>query len=166
MNLQIGNYVIDKKHLEYLILNFGKDEHLLTMSDINGEDKMNYRAVEKICAPIVTNILSEKMANAKGSVIYLEAIRNILQSFLNKNLARKKRLFLIWKSIFIFRIWRNWILEQNNLTLSKNFITSNSYMSIEINAHFLFMLFQKISSNSNLNSSMCVPWLMSSQPCE
>lgn len=127
------------------------------MSDINGENKMNNRAVEKICAPIVTNILSEKMANTKGSVIYLEAIRNSLQSFLNKNFAQKKRLFLIWKSVFIFRIWRNWILEQNNLTLLKNFITSNSYMSIEIHAHFLLMLFEKILSNPNLNSSMCVP---------
>ncbi|KYN23201.1 hypothetical protein ALC57_04378 [Trachymyrmex cornetzi] len=166
VNLQIGNYIINKKHLEYLILNFGKDKHLLTISDINGEDKMNYRAVEKICDPIVTNILNEKVANAKGSVIYLKAIRNILDSFLNKNLAHRERLFLIWKSVFIFRIWRNWILEQNDLILSKNFITSNSYMSVEINAHFLLMLFQIILSDSNLNSSMCVPWLMSSQPCE
>jgi len=92
VNLQIGNYVINKKHLEYLILNFGKDKHLLTMFDINGEDKINYRAVEKICDPIVTNILREKVSNAKGSVIYLKTIRNILQSFLNKN-SKKEIIF-------------------------------------------------------------------------
>lgn len=34
VNLQIGNYVINKEHLEYLILNFGKDKHLCLLTNV------------------------------------------------------------------------------------------------------------------------------------
>lgn len=93
---------------------------------------MNFQAVENICSIRVTKIL-RTMPSTQGTVVFLKMTKDILDSSLDKNIAAIEQIYLIWKSVFFLRIWRQWLLE-NGYTL-QNFISSNAYTCIEINAH-------------------------------
>lgn len=165
--LPFGKYIISSSHLKYLIDNVSKDQHLLTESDLNANDKMNFQAVEKISCPQVINLLKKLVPDSQGTIVYLSLINDILNAFLNKSITSKRRLYLMWKSVFILRIWRHWILKSKSYKVSKNFLSLNSYLCIEINAHALVVLMRQFSTNSEkLRPEMFLPWLMSSQPCE
>ncbi|XP_039308141.1 uncharacterized protein LOC120358322 isoform X2 [Solenopsis invicta] len=66
----------------------------------------------------------------------------------------------MWHATFFLRLWRRW-LQENNYSIDKNVITSNAYTSIELNAHGLLILIEKLRENNQFT-----PWLCSSQPCE
>ena len=70
---------------------------------------------------------------------------------------------------FIFvRYWRQWVLRNKQYTLEKNFITTNAYICIELNAHAL-ITFLLALQNSKLvfDAYKCyLPWLLGSLPCE
>lgn len=123
--LPLGNFVASSTHLRILIAEKEKEEHALTMTDLDNKDKMNFRAVENICSIRVTKIL-RTMPSTQRTVVFLEMTKDILDSFLHKNIAAIERIYLIWKSVFFLRIWRQWLLE-NGYTL-QNFITSNVYL--------------------------------------
>ncbi|CAH1106806.1 unnamed protein product [Psylliodes chrysocephalus] len=78
----------------------------------------------------------------------------------------ENRLYNLWYSVFILRIWRQWIKQSDSYTLKDNFITLNAYTCIEINAHSIISIIKKFSSDESLPKNMFTPWLMSSQPCE
>lgn len=63
---------------------------------------------------------------------------------------------------FFLRIWLQWLLE-NGYTL-QNFITSNAYTCIEINAHTIVAAVNLFRQKGL--PELFVPWLYSSQPCE
>ena len=51
-------------------------------------------------------------------------------------------------------------------TLKDNFITTNAYMCIEINAHSLLMFFLRLRDTFPDNNDSFVPWMLGSQSCE
>jgi len=58
-------------------------------------------------------------------------------------------------------------MKNNDLTLKNNFITSNAYSCIELNALALINLVKYFSKLENgEDSQMFIPWLYSSQTCE
>lgn len=46
--LYMGNYVVSITHVIILIEEVGKDRHHLTLGDIDGNDRMNFRLMEKM----------------------------------------------------------------------------------------------------------------------
>ena len=56
------------------------------------------------------------------------------------------------------------MLCHKEYTLEKNFISLNSYISIEINAHAVIILLLILRARGK--SECCYPWLFGSQPCE
>lgn len=88
-------------------------------------------------------------------------MKRISVSFL-EDVPFSERLQNIWYCVFFLRLWRGW-LTQNNKNLKK-FITSNTYMCIELNAHFILLLYKKLR-NCNLLKYF-YPTLFSSQACE
>lgn len=122
---------------------------------------MNFNAVEKLCAPRVTKLLSS-IPDSQGTKQFLILIDHILNSFLNKKLRIEERIYFIWHATFFLRLWRRW-LQENNYSIDKNFITSNAYTSIELNAHGLLLLIEKLRERK---TDQFIPWLYSSQPCE
>lgn len=120
---------------------------------------MNFDAVEKLCAPRVTELLSA-IPDSQSTKQFLILIKHILNSFLDKKLKIEERIYSIWHGTFFLRLWRKW-LQENNYSIDKNFITSNAYTSIELNAHGLLILIEKSRTTNQFT-----PWLCSSQPCE
>jgi len=53
--IPMGNYFATVDHLMELTRTFSKDKHLLTVSDLKPEDKMNFSSAEKMCS---TNVLT------------------------------------------------------------------------------------------------------------
>lgn len=120
---------------------------------------MNFDVVEKLCVPRVTELLSS-IPDSQGTVQFLILIRHILNSFLNKKLRIEERIYSMWYTTLFLRLWRRW-LQENGYSIDKNFITSNAYTYIELNAHGLLILLEK-----SRESCEFTPWLYSSQPCE
>lgn len=166
--IPLGNYIASKTHLEVLLTVVTKDKHLLAKNDLNCDDKMNFDAVEKISKEHVIELLNTHIPQSQGTVAYLKIIRFVLDSFLSKHLTPSERLYKIWFATLFLRILRHWILAHKDYTLKNNFITANSYMCIEFNAHALVIAILKFGEHNqdqHLDQHF-LPWLFSTQPCE
>lgn len=136
-------------------------EHPMMLFYILGTDKMNFDAIDKMSSACVTDLLlKNEETKATGQLLIIT--RYILDSFLNKSISVKERVYLIWYAVFFLRFWRAWIIEQKDLSLSKNWITLNIYTCVELNAHGLMIMIER---HRNTPKLIC-PWLYSSQPCE
>lgn len=91
-------------------------------------------------------------------------MKDIHDSFINTEVPCRLSIFKIWRTLFIVRGWRVWLLQTKGRTLNNNFITSNTSTCIEINAHSLVRIVQELRDSNN--ADLFRPWLMSSQPCE
>ena len=163
--LPLGNYVAGVHHLRMVQVKFGKDMHGLRQKDINHKDKQNYEAVLRMTSESVF-ILLNQIPDAKGTVAYLQVLRCIIDSFLDKSLQPLARIEIIWFALFFLRYWRHWIILHPQYTLDNN-ITQNAYMCVELNAHSLLTFLRTVQNISRTGSSVgFLPWLLGSQSCE
>ena len=88
----------------------------------------------------------------------------IAQSFLSTTINPLERLYCIHFSLYFVRIWRHWILKKNNYSVINNFLSFNSYVCFEINAHGLLNLIFRCLEDKSFKYFL--PWLFSSQACE
>lgn len=165
VEIVIGNKTASPQYLKYLINNFSKDKHLLTEQDLKLEDKMNFKAAEKMCSNNVINLL-KTMPDTEATCAYLNIMNLVTSSFLAKELDIEKRLYNLWYCVFFVRIWRKWIKDNNKYSLANNFITTNCYVCIELNAHALINVIVNIRNNPHLSKNIFLPNLFSSQTCE
>lgn len=84
----------------------------------------------------------------------------MLKSFTDELISAEERIYLIWYAVFFLRFWKRWICSSSFRT--RNFITSNAYMCIELNAHTLI---NAVIKCRDMNEQLLV-WLCNSQPCE
>lgn len=71
-----------------LIEKVGKDNHLLTKSDLKVEDKMNYSSAEKMYSTAVIKLLHENFEVrdiAPGAAAYLKLMQCIITAFLDES---------------------------------------------------------------------------------
>lgn len=66
--------------------------------------------------------------------------------------------------VFCLRYWRLWLTCDEVYSLEKNFISSNAYLSVEINAHSLLLLVRKCRKEND--PALLLTWLYGSQQCE
>lgn len=164
-SLPIGrDNFIQLKQLYYLLDHFTKDKHELTASILNPVDKQNFRSVEKMCSTKVTSLLKLSVKNSRGTVIFLESIRDVTEAFLRKDLTPLERIRKMWYRVFILRLWRRYILAHRNYSLDKNFLTANCYSCIELNAHSLVQIIVFLRSINQ--PDWFLPHLFGSQQCE
>lgn len=135
-----GNYFIDWSHLNILLQEFGKDEHQLTASVLNPIDRQNLSSVLRMCGQKVVEMMRENVNGSDATSLFLQIMNDIIESFMNQNLTALQRIRKIWYSLFIIRIWRQYILSHKNYTLKDNFLRSNCYSCIQLNAHSLILL--------------------------
>lgn len=157
-------YFVRIDQLDFLVKNFTKDQHQLTPSVLNPIDRMNFPSVLRMCDANVINLLKENVKNSVGTVIYLEMMRDIIESYRDKDLHPIDRIQKIWYAVFICRLWREYVESKSHLTLEANFLTHNCYTCIELNAHclVLIMLYLKERDMPHLFR----PEFFESQPCE
>lgn len=91
-------------------------------------------------------------------------MRDINDCFTDVSLTALQTVRKIWYSLFLIRIWRESILSSKNYKLKDNFLSSNCFSCLELNAHELInclLYLKKINKPEWFK-----PYLFSSQPCE
>ena len=163
--LPMGQYLAGAHHLRILVNAFSKDQHGIRLTDINHKDRQNFDAVTRITSPSVF-VLLEKIPDAKGTLKYLQLLRNFLDAFLHKHLTPLERIRKVWYTIFFLRYWHKWISCHKKYTIKENFITSNANSGVELNGHALVNLVMLMRDKIPNGSELFCPWLLGSQPCE
>lgn len=163
-NFQFGNFFVQQQHLEELLKICDKDKHGLTPSCLNPLDRQNVESAKRICDQQVINLLKRKVSGSEGTVQFLQIMSDVYLPFDDEKLELLDRVRKLWRSLFLVRIWRKFVLDSPGLTLKKNFMSSNCFYCIEQNAHsFVFILrYLRDEQLTHLFS----PSMYSSQPCE
>lgn len=162
--LPIGKYYIQQSHLKQLIGKFPKDMHNLTLSTLNPIDKQNFDSVKRMCSDKVINLLRCEVHNSHGTVKFLELMQCIIDSYMDQTLSPLQRVYKIWYSVFMLRLWRAFIVSKKSLRLKENFMSMNCYICIELNAHSLLKMLIQLKKINMPNLFM--PHQLGSQPCE
>lgn len=162
--LPFGTHLIRVQHLYELLQKCSKDKHLLTPSTLNPTDKQNFDSVKKMCSPLVIKCLREQVANCDGTILYLQLLHDIVNSFMDQNLNALQRIRKLWYAVFLLRIWRRYIISHKKYTLKENFLTANCYSCIEMNAHSLVLCILHLEEIDK--PQLFLPHLYESQPCE
>ena len=108
----------------------------------------------------------ETIPDAKGTLLYLDMIKHIVDSYLSKKSSPLRCIRHAWYAVYFCRYWRYWLLHNPNYTLQNNFITSNAYCCIELNAHALIIFLITLRDSDNKCDKKIFPCLLGSQPCE
>lgn len=138
----MGDKQASVSHLKIMISSFPKDIHGLVMSDICPEDRQNYSSFEKVIDPHVLNCLHQHVIGSEATVAYLEMSRVICSAFIEIDWTPKQRIEHIWHALYFFRAWREWV-KQSTAYNFENFISSNAFSCMEINAYALIHLIIK-----------------------
>lgn len=157
-------YFISNSHLERLLHSLGKDEHQLTATVLNPTDRQNFSSALRICDKNTTDLLEKYIKGSDATTMFLIIMRNYIDAYMNRELSPIERIEKVWYSVFIIRIWRRYILINKKLTLSENFLSSNCYSCLEINAHGLVLILLGLREQNA--AQFFQPHHFSSQPCE
>ncbi|CAF3235280.1 unnamed protein product [Rotaria sp. Silwood2] len=184
--MMMGENVISIDYLLQLIESQSKFKHNLVKSDICPRDKQNYRSCEKLCAAL--EYLKE-ISGSDATVVYINIIRCVIIAFIDTSTTTSDRIYHAWLAVFLCRLWRTWldlipkrqlnkrISEMNNIseiakdkfkqkTTKRNFfITSPSFLCLEINAHNFTYLTLLVAENQLPIETLNV-FLFNSQTCE
>lgn len=162
--LPFGNYFIKQSHLKKIIVCFSKDVHNLTPMILDPVDKQNYGSAERMCDKRVTDLLRNSLNGSDGTIKFLEIMKYVNESFMDESLNPLERVYKLWYSVFILRMWREFINSKKKSTLKHNFLTLNSYTCIEMNAHSIVLCMAQLKKN-NL-PQLFLPKIFNSQHCE
>lgn len=162
--LPFGNHFIRLSHLYELIAKLPKDKHQLTASTLSPVDRQNFKSVRRICDTNVTTLLRDHIKHSEGTVQYLQMIRDILDSLMDPKLSPLQRIRKIWYPLFLIRIWRKFIKSSKKYTCKDNFMSSNCYSCVELNAQAIVKCVLYLKQINK--SEYFMPWLFDSQPCE
>lgn len=79
-----------------LIQCVSKDQHGLTVSDLNEKDKMKFRPVEKMTKDAVIECLRKHVPLSGGTVHFLTMMSEVMSSYMSSDLAPLQRVYNIW----------------------------------------------------------------------
>lgn len=117
----------------------------MTLYDIEPNDRQNFKSAEKVSSSKIIDLLKAHVPDSEGTILYLEMMNSLISAYMDDTIEY-------------------WMQQQPAYHLDKNFITSNCYACIEINAHSI------VKCTSNLHSTnepqLFAPNLFDSQPCE
>lgn len=161
--LPFGNRQISVAHLKIMISSVPKNIHGITYNDVSPDDRQNYGSLEKIMKPRVTEALEKYVTGSEGTVAYIKICDFVTSSFLDGKLKPLERIFRIWYSVFFLRAWKKWLVERE-YDLADNFISSNAFECIEINAYCLLGLVVRLRESNQ--PKLFQTKLFDSQTCE
>lgn len=162
--LPCGKYYVEQSHLKQLIQMFTKDKHNLSPMVLNPIDKQNFESVLRICDDKVIELLRNHVIGSQATVKFLTITKYFIDSYMDLRLMPLQRVYKCWYSVFFIRLWRDSINENKQLTLKENFITTNTYNCIELNAHSLILCIIQLKEHNMPH--LFWPNYMQSQACE
>lgn len=160
----MGSFDVSIEHLKWLVKNVQKSVHGLSQMDVCSIDRMNFDSFTKVTADRVLEALREHVKNSDATIQYLKIAKDVTNSFLLYDLEPLDRIFKIAHGTFFIRIWRQSILSSRSYILKENFITSNAYVSLELNFRNLIDLIKKFRGLKK--DEYFLPPLFDSQSCE
>lgn len=164
ISLPMGKFEVSVDHLLMLIRKVSKSEHGLTRTDVCPEDRMNFASFQKMIDDRVVDSLKKYVKNSDATIMYLKICDEVTSCFLNVDLTPLDRVFRMWRAVFFLRIWRKFIVSHRSYNVNDNFITSNAYTCIEINARNLIVLIKRFRDHNI--SEQFITSLFDSQACE
>ena len=90
----------------------------------------------------------------------------MIDSYLDNTLPAVERVEITWYVVFFLHFWHQWLLLNPRYSLSNNFITTNAYTCVELNAHSLITFLITVREFFPPNSQCFLPWTLGSQSCE
>lgn len=78
-----------------LVSTVSKDQHGLSLSDINDTDKMKFRPVEKMTEDRVISCL-QQVPGSEATAIFLQAIRKAMSSYMDSTQTPLQKVHDIW----------------------------------------------------------------------
>ena len=184
--MMLGNASISIEHLQQMIDTQSKFKHKLVKSDICPRDRQNFRSCEKLCA--ARDCLRD-VNDSHGTFVFVTIIRCIIVAFVDRSTTVPERIYHAWLSVFLCRLWRTWLdiipkhepdrrVSQSS-SLSDNakrkltrkaskqifYITSPTYVCIELNAHHLTYLTVLVEDGRMPPDALKI-YLFNSQSCE
>lgn len=162
--LPMGSKQVSITHLKILISTCPKERHGLVETDICPDDRQNYASFEKITQDRVLKALECHIMDSEATVQYLRLSRNITKAFTDENMKPLERVNLLWHPLYFFRAWRKWIQKNENYNAEKNFISTNAFSCIELNAYGMLHLITKFRDAGQ--SHLFLPQMFNSQHCE
>lgn len=162
--IPFGNHFVNMEHLFCLLNMFSKDRHMLTASILSPNDRQNFTSVLRMCDVKVVSLLRDHIKHSQATVTFIQMLRDIIDSYMDQSLKPLQRVRKLWYSLFLVRIWREWVLRTKNYSLRENFFSANTYSCIELNAHSLISIILYLKQTNQ--PELFLPHLFSSQPCE
>ena len=114
--LPLGKFSAQSVHLTMLQSSFRKEQHNLRAKDLDHQDRQNFEAVIRLTSANVISLLDE-FPDALGTKYYLLMMKNIINSYLKKDLSPLQRIEDAWFSLFFVWYWRQWILCNKSIHL-------------------------------------------------
>lgn len=136
--------------------------HGLVNYDVCPIDRQNYKSMAKCMDIRVRNSMSESVPDSEATVFYLQLCSEISSSLMDHDVIPQQRIEMIFHVVYFLRIWKKWILSSGYN--AKNFISSNAYMCIEVNAENLLALVRRFRDNGT--PELFLTTLFDSQACE
>lgn len=161
--LPLGTHRINIGHLKSLMADVQKSIHGLCQS-VCPIDRMNFSSFQKITDDRVIQSMSNNVIGSEATVKYLKMCMEVTSSYLDFELTLLERVFRIWHALFFIRIWRKNIIASKSYQLKENFISSNAYTCIEINAQNLLLMIRKFREEKKPEQFLTS--LFDSQMCE
>lgn len=162
-DMPIGKHIVSIDHLKSLVTKVHKSVHGLTQNDICPEDRMDFDSFLKITKDRVLTALQQHIEDSNGTIQYLKMCKYITSSFLDLDVEPLERIFRMYRAVFFLRIWRQTIISSKSYKL-RNFITSNAYACVEINARNLIAILKKFRDQNH--PELFLPPIFDSQTCE
>lgn len=154
-HLSIGHLVVSTTFLINLIKENPRGEHLLSIGDVRIKDRMNVKSAIKLFDERVMKFLTSKEESA--TLFYLKIMQYVYETFNNIDQSPRIVIYKIWWAALALLIWRN-------IEGARDFISSNAYTCVQINAHSLLGLYRKLRDENLLK--LFIPSLYNSQTCE
>lgn len=117
--IPFGIHFVYMEHLFCLLNMFSKDRHMLTASILSPTDRRNFHLVLRMCDVKVVSLLRDNIKNSQATVTFIQILRDIIDSYMDQSLKPLQRLRK-WYSLFLVRIWREWILSNKNYSSREN----------------------------------------------
>ena len=150
----MGPYLVHRNILRQLAENFSPHVHGLRDEDINRRDMQNWTACQRIAFPKVRECLW-KMARgldgvpqneqALGLWVYLDIIYDYVEMFVSLKASYYQRIINAGYVVTFLGIWRNHVIRSRGLTLSKNFLSRETFQDLLLSCHFVVILIADFS---------------------
>lgn len=164
-SMPMGTKQVSVTYLKELIKNVPKDVHGLVMNDVSPVDRQNFQSLEKCMRVRTRDALRKYIPDSEATEYFLQLCSKVTESLMLHDLTPHDRIEMMFHAVYFLRIWKKWMKDSCYNTLKDvNFITSNAYNCIELNAENLLKLIRKFRDQGK--PELFLPTIFDSQACE